>query len=159
MQSSDRIDAALRQAVASGDVPGVVAMAASGEGVVCAGAFVVRDLAAGTAMTGDTVFRIASMTKMVTAIGALQLVEQGRLALDAPVPDIDPTLSAPRVLEGFDAAGAPRLRPARRPITLRPLPTPPPRFSYEGGGANTRRYFAGRGMPPARTRTLPALRL
>src|SRR5258708_9220399 len=139
MQTSDQIDAVLRQAVAAGDVPGVVAMAASGEGVVYAGAFGVRDLAAGTAMTEDTVFRIASMTKMVTAVAALQLVEQGRLALDAPVPDIDPALSAPRVLEGFDAAGAPRLRPARRPLTLRQLMTPHPRFTHEGWGANTLR--------------------
>src|SRR5260370_17700625 len=127
MQSSARIDAALRQAVASGDVPGVVAMAASGKGVVYAGAFGVRDLAAGTAMTGDTVFRIASMTKMVTAVAALQLVEQGRLALDAPVPDIDPALSAPRVLEGFDAPSAPRLPPAPPPTTPPPLTTPTPR--------------------------------
>jgi CubicO group peptidase (beta-lactamase class C family) len=159
MQSSDRIDAALRQAVASGDVPGVVAMAASGEGVVYAGAFGVRDLAAGTAMTGDTVFRIASMTKMVTAIAALQLVEQGRLALDAPVPDIDPALSAPLVLEGFDAAGAPRLRPARRKITLRHLLSHTAGFSYEVWDANTLRYVAASGMPSASTGKLAALRL
>jgi methyl acetate hydrolase len=159
MQSSDRIDAALRQAVASGDVPGVVAMAASGEGVVYAGAFGVRDLAAGTAMTEDTVFRIASMTKMVTAVAALQLVEQGRLALDAPVPDIDPMLSAPRVLEGFDAAGAPRLRPARRKITLRHLLTHTAGFSYEVWDANTLRYVAASGMPSASTGKLAALRL
>jgi CubicO group peptidase (beta-lactamase class C family) len=159
MQTSDQIDAALRQAVASGDVPGVVAMAASGEGVVYAGAFGVRDLAAGTAMTGDTVFRIASMTKMVTAIAALQLVEQGRLALDAPVPDIDPALSAPRVLEGFDAAGAPRLRPARGKITLRHLLTHTAGFSYEAWDADTLRYVAASGMPSASTGKLAALRL
>ena len=159
MQTSDQIDAVLRQAVASGDVPGVVAMAASGEDVVYAGAFGVRDLAAGTAMTGDTVFRIASMTKMVTAVAALQLVEQGRLALDAPVPDIDPALSAPRVLEGFDAAGAPRLRPARRPITLRQLMTHTAGFTYEVWDANTLRYVAATGMPSASTGELAALRL
>jgi methyl acetate hydrolase len=159
MQASDVIDAALRQAVAAGDVPGVVAMAATAQGIVYAGAFGLRDLAAGTAMTGDTVFRIASMTKMVTAVAALQLVEQGRLALDAPVPDIDPALSAPRVLEGFDAAGAPRLRPARRPITLRQLMTHTAGFTYELWDANTLRYVAASGMPSASTGKLAALRL
>ena len=59
MLPSDQIDDAVRQAVAAGDVPGAVAMAASGEGVIYAGAFGVRDLASGTAMTRDTVFRIA----------------------------------------------------------------------------------------------------
>jgi CubicO group peptidase (beta-lactamase class C family) len=43
------------------------------------------------------------MTKAITSVAAMQLVEQGKLALDAPVPDIDPTIGAPRVLEGFDA--------------------------------------------------------
>src|SRR5260221_7680160 len=99
------------------------------------------------------------MTKMVTAVAALQLVEQGRLALDAPVPDIDPALSAPRVLEGFDAGGAPRLRPARRPITLRHLLTHTAGFSYEVWDANTLRYVAASGMPSASTGKLAALRL
>jgi methyl acetate hydrolase len=159
MQSSDRIDDSFRQAVAAGDVPGAVAMAASGEDVVYAGAFGMRDLAGGGAMTADTVFRIASMTKTLTAVAALQLVEQGRLALDAPVPDIDPALSAPRVLEGFDAAGAPILRPARRPITLRHLLTHTAGFSYEAWNANTLRYVAATGMPSTSTGKLAALRL
>src|SRR4029077_520365 len=58
------------------------------------------------------------------------LVEQGRLSLDAPVPDIDPAVSAPQVLEGFDAAGLPKLRPARRPIELRHLLTHTAGFAY-----------------------------
>ena len=56
-------------------------------------------------MTRDTVFRVASMVKPITSVAALQLVEQGKLALDAPVPDIDPDIGSPQVLDGFDAKG------------------------------------------------------
>src|SRR5882672_7323920 len=159
MQSFDRIDDALRRAVVSGDVPGVVAMAANDHGIVYEGAFGRRDLTGGTAMTRDTVFRIASMTKTVTSVAALQLVEQGRIALDEPVPDLDPALSAPLVLEAFDAAGAPLLRPAKRAITLRHLLTHTAGFSYEAWNANTLRYVAATGMPSAGTGKLAALRL
>jgi methyl acetate hydrolase len=116
-----RIDAALRAAVEAKEVPGVVAMAATDQGPIYAGAFGTRALGTGAAMTPDTLFRIASMTKPVTCGAAMQLVEQGKLTLDGPLPDIDKALSAPQVLDGFDAAGAPQLRPAKRPITLRHL--------------------------------------
>ena len=52
-------------------------------------------------MTLDTVFRIASMTKAITSVAAMQLVEQGKLQLDEPVPNIDPALGSPQVLEGL----------------------------------------------------------
>ena len=64
-------------------------------------------------MTLDTVFRIASMTKAITGVAAMQCVEQGKLALDQPAGEIMPELAEPQVLDGFDAAGKPRLRPAR----------------------------------------------
>ncbi len=153
------IDAVLRRATDAGEVPGVVALAASGDGAFYEGAFGLRDLAQGTAMTLDTVFRIFSMTKAVTSVAAMQLVEQGKLTLDGPVPDIDPALSAPQVLEGFDPSGAPRLRPARHPITLRRLLTHTAGFSYERWNAGTVRYVAATGMPSASTGKRAALRL
>ena len=153
------IDAVLRRAADEGEVPGIVALAASGDGVFYEGAFGLRDLAQGTAMTLDTVFRIFSMTKAVTSVAAMQLVEQGKLTLDGPVPDIDPALSAPQVLEGFDPSGAPRLRPARHPITLRRLLTHTAGFSYERWNAGTVRYVAATGMPSASTGKRAALRL
>src|SRR5205807_652940 len=122
MQARTRIDGVLKQAVDAKEVPGVVAMAATDKGVLYEGAFGTRDLAKGPAMTLDTVFRIASMTKADTCTAAMQLVEQGRLKIDEPVPSIDPALSAPQVLEGFDAAGAPKLRPAKRPSSGRARP-------------------------------------
>lgn len=63
------------------------------------------------------------MTKAVTATACMQLVEQGKLQLEEPVGKLLPQLASPKVLEGFDASGAPKLRPARRPITLRHLLT------------------------------------
>ena len=95
------IDSALRNATSSGELPGIVAMAATENGVVYEGVFGNRRLHDTPAMTRDTVFRIASMVKLITSVAALQLVEQGKLSLDAPVPDIDPALSSPLVFEGF----------------------------------------------------------
>src|SRR5690348_9760553 len=115
-----QIDAALRLAVERREVPGVVAMAANEAGLLYEGTFGQRDVENGPAMTSDTVCRIASMTKAITSVAAMQLVEEGRLALDAPVPDIgERALNAPQVLDGFDAAGNPILRPAKCPITLK----------------------------------------
>ena len=142
-----RVDAALRSAVDAGEVPGVVAMAATDRGLLYEGAFGRRVRDGVEAMTPDTVFRIASMTKAITSIAAMQLVEQGKLALEAPVPDIDPTIGAPRVLEGFDAAGAPRLRPAKRPITLRHLLTHTAGFAYDMWNPALGRYLQSAGLP------------
>src|SRR6059036_4198692 len=96
------IDGVLKQAVDARDVPGVVAMAATDKGVLYEGAFGPRALDASASMTPDTVFRIASMTKAIASVAAMQLVEQGKLSLEGPVPNIDPTLGSPTVLEGFD---------------------------------------------------------
>jgi methyl acetate hydrolase len=82
-------------------------------------------------MTLDSVFWIASMTKAMTAVAAMQLVEQGKLSLDAPIGKLLPDLAAPQVLEGFDANGEPKLRPAKNPITLRHLMTHTAGFAYD----------------------------
>ena len=153
------IDAVLRRAVDAKEVPGVVAMAASDKGVFYEAAFGTRDLARGPAMTTDTMFRIASMTKLATSIAAMQLVEQGKLALNDPVPPIDAALSAPQVLDGFDANGAPKLRPAKGPITLRHLLTHTAGFSYEQWDADTARYVKASGMPSTSTGKIAALRM
>src|SRR5262245_50508714 len=154
-----RIDGALRQAVDTKDVPGVVAMAATDKGLLYEGAFGTRVLGDGAPMTRDTVFRIASMTKAITSVAAMQMVEQGKLTLDGPLPNIDPALSSPQVLEGFDAAGAPQLRPAKRPITLRHLLTHTAGFSYEVWDPNTVRYVKVSGMPSMASGKVAALRM
>lgn len=118
-----QIDSVLRAATHAGEIPGVVAMAANDHGVLYEGIFGKRRLGDGPAMTRDTVFRVASMVKVITSVAAMQLVEQNKLSLDAPVPDIDPAIGSPQVLDGFDGKGLPQLRPAQRPITLRHLLT------------------------------------
>ena len=153
-----RIDTALRRAVEAGDVPGVVAMAATTDGPVYQGAFGVRELGAGPAMTLDTVFRIASMTKAITSVAAMQLVEQGKLSLEGPAAEIDPVLSRPQVLEGFDASNAPILRPAKRPITLRHLLTHTAGFVYEMWNADALRYVEATGTPRVMSGKVAALR-
>ena len=123
MQGKAQIDQVLRQKCDAKEIPGVVAMAADGNGVIYQGAFGKRDLSKDDAMTTDSVFWIASMTKAITAAAGMQLVEQGKLSLDAPIGEVLPDLAGPQVLEGFDAQGEPKLRPAKSPITLRHLMT------------------------------------
>jgi methyl acetate hydrolase len=147
MRSTTEIDGVLKAAVERGAVPGVVAMAATKDGPFYEGAFGRRELPGVAAMTPDTVFWIASMTKAITSTAAMQLVEQGRLALDSPIADTLPELAAPQVLEGFDANGAPRLRPAARPITLRQLITHTSGFVYDIWNAEMGRYMAATATP------------
>jgi CubicO group peptidase (beta-lactamase class C family) len=122
--SRSAIDKVLADAVARGDVPGVVAMATDRHGIVYQGAFGVADAASKRPMTVDTVFRIASMTKPVTSLAAMQLVEQGRLSLDDPAEKHLPQLANLKVFETFDArTGAYTVRPAKRAPTVREMLT------------------------------------
>jgi methyl acetate hydrolase len=147
MSALPNIDRLLAAATEAGDIPGVVAMAATASGTAYEGAAGKRALPEGPAMTVDSVFWIASMTKAITSTAAMQLVEQGRMTLDSPIAEILPELAAPQVLEGFDAAGEPRLRPARRPITLRHLLTHTAGFCYDIWNADIGRYMEQRGIP------------
>jgi CubicO group peptidase (beta-lactamase class C family) len=124
------IDKAFQQAVDAKKLPGVVAIAANERGIIYEGAVGKRDMANGPDMSLDTIFWIASMTKAVTATAAMQLVEQGKLDLEKPIGTLLPDLAKPQVLEGFDASGAPMLRPAKRLITLRHLLTHTAGFTY-----------------------------
>jgi CubicO group peptidase (beta-lactamase class C family) len=77
----------------------------------------------------------------------MRLVEQGKLSLDWPIAEVLPELASPQVLEGFDATGEPRLRPARRPITLRHLITHTAGFVYDIWSPEMGRYMEKRGIP------------
>jgi CubicO group peptidase (beta-lactamase class C family) len=87
------------------------------------------------------VFRIASMVKLLTSVAAMQLVEQDRLKLDEPAEKIDPELASFLVLDGFDDKGAPQMRTARKPLTLRNLLTHTSGFSYPLWDASVVRYL------------------
>lgn len=88
----------------------------------------------------DSIFRIYSMTKAITSVAAMQLVEQGKLTLDEPASKWLPELAKLEVLEGFDAEGRPRLRPARKQVTARHLLTHTAGFGYEFTSAEILRY-------------------
>jgi methyl acetate hydrolase len=141
------IDQAFRKAADAKEIPGVVAVAATGDGILYEGAFGKRDLVKGPDMTPDSVFWIASMTKALTATAAMQLVEQGKLKLDEPMGKLLPQLEAPQVLEGFNDKGEPKLRPAKRPITLRQLLTHTAGFTYDFWDADTARYVKVADLP------------
>jgi methyl acetate hydrolase len=141
------IDRALGQAVDAATVPGVVAIAATDKGIVYEGAFGKRDIANGPDMTPDTVFWIASMTKAVTAAACMQLVEQGKLQLEQTMGELLPELASAQVLAGFDASGAPKLRPAKRPITLRHLLTHTAGYTYSIWSEPMAQYEKATGIP------------
>src|ERR1700737_1441288 len=147
MQSKAQIDQLLRQKTDAKEIPGVVAIAANSKETIYQGAFGKRDLSKDDAMTLDSVFWIASMTKAITTAGAMQLVEQGKLSLEAPLGKLLPDLAAPQVLEGFDAKGEPKLRPARNPITLRHLMTHTAGFCYDLWNGDMVQYLAKTGTP------------
>ncbi len=118
--ASSAIDASLRAAVERKDVPGVVALVTDRERVLYRGAFGVADVSTGRPLTQDAMFRIASMTKPVTSVALMQLVEQGKVGLDDAAETYLPELKDVKVIEAFDAkTGDYKLRPAARPPTVR----------------------------------------
>lgn len=116
----------LQGLVDGGKVPGGVALIARHGRVAAVAAFGYRDLAAKTPMAEDTIFAIASMTKPITCVAAMTLVERGRLGLDDPVAKYLPELKDLRVLGDPGAATV----PAERPVTVRHLLAQTSGFSY-----------------------------
>ncbi len=116
------IDEVLRRAVDSGAVPNVVATAADTDGPFYEGAAGNRTAGTDQPLDGGTLFRIASMTKMVATVAALQLVEHGELDLQAPVDTLVPAWAELKVLEGWDG-DTPRTRPPATRATVHHLIT------------------------------------
>jgi methyl acetate hydrolase len=113
--AASAMDASLRGAVERKDVPGVVVLVTDRKGVLYENAFGVADVATARPLTKDAMFRIASMTKPITSLALMQLVEQGKIGLDDPAEKYLPELKNPQVVESFDAnTGDYKLRPAAR---------------------------------------------
>ena len=157
MATLKNVDTSFQQAVESKKMPGIVAMAATDKGVLYEGAFGWRELGKPAPMTPDTVVWIASMTKAITATAAMQLVERGKLVLERAASEVLPELGAVKVLEGFDAAGKPRLRAPKRPITLRHLLTHTAGYGYEIWAPPIGQYQAATNTPGITTCTNAAL--
>jgi methyl acetate hydrolase len=153
------IDAIFRKPIEAGLIPGVVALAADDRGVFYRGAFGRRAVDKTEAMTLDSVFRIASMTKAVTGAAAMQLVEQGRIDLEQPMGDVLPVVKDVKVLDGFNADGTPRLRDPKSRVTLRHLLTHTSGYGYDIFNADLARYIEVAGLPSILSRKNDALRV
>ncbi len=122
LSRSSAIDSTLRSGIAARKIPCAVAMLANGSQTLYSGAVGLRD-SSGAPVAVDSIFSIASMTKAITTVAAMQLVESGKLSLDSPVAKFLPKLANLNVLTGFDAGGAPKLQPAKSQVTLKHLLT------------------------------------
>ncbi|GGX67841.1 1,4-butanediol diacrylate esterase [Tateyamaria omphalii] len=120
-ETQAKLDALLRSVVTGNErVPGVIAMVTDADGIIYSGAAGDRTLGDG-AMTENTIIANFSTTKAITATAALQCVEDGLLDLDAPAGAYLPEIDDIQVINGFDADGAPQLRPPNSRITTRQL--------------------------------------
>jgi CubicO group peptidase (beta-lactamase class C family) len=140
-------------------LPGFVVMASHQGQTVFSGAYGQRGPAQAEPMALDQVFFIASMTKAVTTVAALQLVEQGLIALDQDLGTLIEALATPKVLEGFDAKGDAVLRPAKGPITLRQLLSHTSGFGYDMWNADLARHVQDQAIPGMGTGLKAALHL
>lgn len=140
LDAAVNIDTALSSSVQRHGIPACAAMAATADRTLYHGAFGARDSESRTPITTQTIFRIASMTKPVTAVAAMQLVDRGKLKLDDPVGRYVPELAHLQVLEGFAADGHPILRPAAGPVLLRHLLTHTSGFAYDVWDADMLRF-------------------
>jgi methyl acetate hydrolase len=143
---SAAVDQVLSNAVRAGDVPNVVAVAADRDGVVYEGAAGPRAVGQDDPVGPDSTFRIASMTKMVATVAALQQSERGHLELDAPVDTYLPEFADRQVLEGFDG-DTPKLRPAGARATVRQLITHTSGLSYWFFNEDIKRWGEVTGTP------------
>ncbi|MGD9525765.1 serine hydrolase domain-containing protein [Pseudonocardia sp.] len=141
-----RIDALLRAAVDRGDVPNVVAVAADRDGPIYEGSAGPRVSGEDPPVGPNTTYRLASMTKMVTTVAALRLVEQGTLELDAPVEHYRPEFGELMVLERIEG-GMPKLRPPAAKATIRQLASHTTGLGYWFWSADLLAWEAASGVP------------
>lgn len=128
-----RLDAFMEKSTAEDGYLGGVSMVMHAGRIVQQRAYGHRDLGRTAAMREDSIFRIYSMTKTVTSVAVLMLMEEGKLALDDPLADYLPEFQDMQVFAG-GSADSPRLQPATRAITLRHLLTHTAGFATGGVG-------------------------
>jgi len=124
MSGRYELDRYLSEAVNESHIPGLVALVTNGDRVIYHSAFGLMDNAGSKAMTRDAIFLIASMTKPVTSLAVMMLVEEGRVGLDDAIENYIPELANREVFTEFDLeTGDYRSKPAERSITVRQLLT------------------------------------
>ena len=141
----DRFTAAL----AAHGIAGAVAMTGNRADTIAT--HVVGHNGAGIPLAADSIFQLASMTKAIVSVAAMQLVDTGKLGLDAPIGDLLPDLADTRVITGFAADGSVETRPAIRPMTLRHLLTHTSGLGYDFVHADMARARGPAGPPPPGT--------
>ena len=115
----ERIDAEIQESIEAGEIPGAVALVARHGKIVYHRAFGLADVASKKAMTTDSIFRIASMTKAVTSVAVMVLYEQGRFRLSDPVSNYLPEFAEMRVISKMaDDGTIAETVPATRPIRI-----------------------------------------
>lgn len=151
-------DAILNETVAKGPgVPGIVAMVTDRNGNIYEGAAGKRRTDKPEAMTTDSSFAIFSTTKAITGTAALQLIEEGRLDLDAPAKRYAPEIGKLQVIDGFDAKGQPKLRAPKREVTTRMLLLHIGGFGYDFFNENYLRLATEHGQPSVITSSKASL--
>jgi methyl acetate hydrolase len=153
------IDETLRAGARQRKIPAVTATVATADKITYTGAFGKRDGSSGTDVKPDSIFRIASMTKAITTTAAMQLVEQGKVSLTGPVSKYLPELGKLDLLEGFDSAGKPILRPLKKQIELHHLMTHTSGLVYAVWDPMLAKYnkVAGNAAPPTAVAPLTPL--
>jgi methyl acetate hydrolase len=151
-------DAILKGVVTSNPrVPGVVAMITDRERNIYEGVAGVRRLDRDEPMTTNDAFALFSTTKAITATAALQLVQEGRLDLEAPAREYAPDIGRLQVIEGFDANGEPRLRAPKREVTTKHLLTHTGGFGYDFFNKTYAQLAEKNGQPSVITASKAAL--
>ena len=144
----DSIENALTSSIHEGLVTGVVAAVGTKTETTYLGAFGSAGPDSPTKLDHSAIFRIASMTKAVTSVAVMQLVEKGLIDLDAPASTYLPSLADVQMLDGYDkASGKPLLRPPKTQMTTRHLMTHTAGFGYEVWGDEIRSLVASGLLP------------
>ena len=123
----------LREVVAGGKIPGAALLIQQHGKPVYHALIGVRDVATKESMTDDTIFRLFSMTKPITNVAAMQLIDQGKMSLDDPVSKYIPSFAKVKLgleQQGADGKKALNLVAPARPVTIRDLMTQTSGITY-----------------------------
>ena len=150
-------DGLLKSRVENGELPGVTAMVTTSAGDIYEAGYGESKCGSGRPMTADSVVMLASMTKPITGLAAMILVDQGRLSLDTPARDVLPEVDDLVLLEGWDDNDDPITRAPKKNVTLRHFVTHTSGLSYEFWNADISRYQEHMGIPGIITQENAAL--